>query len=236
MKLSAPVYHLKRQAKRISRSEKIPLHAALDRIAAKEGENGWSALAAKVTPTRAAKIFSQFAPGDMVLVGARPGRGKTLLSLELAIEAVKSGRRAAFFTLEYTAKDIQDRFRALGAERTYFDRLFEADCSDQINADHVIKALSAASRGTLAVIDYLQLLDQKRTNPDLETQVRALRIFARETGVIIVCISQIDRAYESSGKPMPGLGDVRLPNPLNLKLFDKACFLNDGVVRFEAAR
>jgi replicative DNA helicase len=234
MKLSAPIYHLKRQAKRIARDEKIPLHAALDRIAAQEGERGWSALAAKVVPTRKAEIFSRLAPGDMLLIGARPGRGKTLLALELAIDAVKSGRRATFFTLEYTEKDVQDRFRALGAERMCFDQLFAADCSDQINADHVIAALASAERGTLAVIDYLQLLDQKRSNPDLETQVRALRIFARETGVIIVCISQIDRAYDASKKPMPDIRDIRLPNPLDLKLFDKMCFLNEGRAQFEA--
>ena len=33
MKLSAPIYHLKRTAKILSREENIPLHEALDRIA-----------------------------------------------------------------------------------------------------------------------------------------------------------------------------------------------------------
>ena len=47
MKLSAPIYHLKRKAKRLSRDEGIPLHDALDRIAATEGFSAWSMLAAK---------------------------------------------------------------------------------------------------------------------------------------------------------------------------------------------
>ena len=46
MKLSAPLYHLKRQAKLLSRAEKIPLHEALNRIAEREGFSGWSLLAA----------------------------------------------------------------------------------------------------------------------------------------------------------------------------------------------
>ena len=101
MKLSASIYHLKRKAKRLSREEGIPLHDALDRIAAAEGFSAWSMLAAKAAAlTPANKLFPQFTPGDLVLVGARPGQGKTLMSLELAVEAMKSGHRAAFFSLE----------------------------------------------------------------------------------------------------------------------------------------
>ena len=83
------------------------------------------------------------------------------------------------------------------------------------------------------VIDYLQLLDQKRGNAELMTQVTTLKSFAEEKGLILVFISQIDRSYDPSRKPFPDIRDVRLPNPLDLKLFNKACFLNDGEVRFE---
>lgn len=34
---------------------------------------------------------------------------------------------------------------------------------------------------------------------------------------------------------MPDLADVRLPNPLDLKLFDKMVFLNNGLVEFKVA-
>ena len=110
MKLSAPIYHLKRKAKRLSREEGISLHDALDRVATTEGFSVWSMLAAKAAAaTPANRLFPQFQPGDLVLVGARPGQGKTLMSLELAVEAMKSGHRAAFFSLEYTEKDVLDR-------------------------------------------------------------------------------------------------------------------------------
>ena len=58
MKLSAPVYHLKRQARLLSRQRKVPLHEALDRIAAQEGFASWSLLASKageITP--AGRLF-----------------------------------------------------------------------------------------------------------------------------------------------------------------------------------
>ena len=236
MKLSAPIYHLKRKAKRLSREDNIPLHDALDRVAVTEGFSAWSMLAAKAAAaTPAGKLFPQFKPGDLVLVGARPGQGKTLMSLELAVEAMKSGHRAAFFTLEYTERDVLERLRAIGVEPAQFNTLFEVDCSDAISADYVVKQMASAERGTFVVIDYLQLLDQRRENPDLTVQVRALRSFARDRGLIVAFISQIDRSYDPAAKPCPDLDDVRLPNPLDLKLFDKTCFINNAEVQFRAA-
>jgi replicative DNA helicase len=236
LKLSAPIYRLKRQAKLLSRDQNIPLHEALDRVAVQEGFRAWSLLAAKLSATRpASKLFARLRPGDLVLVGARPGHGKTLMSLELAVEAMKAGNRGMLFTLEYTDKDVADRFRDIGVEQKDFDGLFAFDSSDAISADYIVKRMADAPRGTLVVVDYLQLLDQRRENPALMDQVRTLKSFARDGGVIIVFISQIDRSYDPLTKPFPDLKDVRLPNPLDLKLFDKTCFLNNGEVRFQAA-
>ncbi|CAN7187702.1 DNA helicase [Bosea sp. LjRoot90] len=236
MKLTAPVYRLKRQARVLARKESIPLHLALDRVAIGEGFGAWSLLAAKSAGSFSAdELFARLTPGDLLLIGARPGHGKTLLSLELAMEAMKAGRRAVFFTLEYTAKDVLDRFRALGTDPAQFEALFGFDDSDAISADHIMRSLAEAPRGTLAIVDYLQLLDQKRGNPELMVQIRALKAFAQERGLILAFISQIDRSYDPAIKPCPDLRDIRLPNPLDLSLFSKTCFLNQGEVRFQAA-
>lgn len=235
MKLSAPVYQLKRKARLLSRDAAIPLHDALDRIAVEEGFGSWSLLAAKRAASRpASRMFPRLQPGDLVLVGARPRQGKTLVCLELAIEAMKAGHRSLFFTLEYTQKDVSERFRDLGVEQARFETLFTADCSDAINAGHIIERMGVMPRGTLAVVDYLQLLDQRRENPSLMAQIRTLKSFARDKGLIMVFSSQIDRSYDPAVKSLPDLSDVRLPNPLDLTLFSKACFLNGGDVQFRA--
>ncbi|SMH57201.1 DNA helicase [Mesorhizobium australicum] len=236
MKLTASIPHLKRKAKLAARSAGLPLHAALDGVAREEGFASWSLLAARHTCSISAReLHVRLRPGDLVLVGARPGQGKTLLSLELAVEAAKAGHRSVFFTLEYTMRDVLDRLRAIGVEPSGLEGRFEVDLSDAISADHVMKALAEAPRGALAVIDYLQLLDQRRDNPDLATQVRRLKAFAADRGVILVFISQIDRAYDAGKKSVPDWSDVRLPNPLDLALFDRAVFLNGGEIRLSEA-
>lgn len=229
MKLSAPPHRLKQRARTLSREQGIPLNKALNRIAQEEGFRSWSLLAARTSGLPSARdLLAQLSPGDLVLLAARPGQGKTMMGLELIAEAIRQGHRAAFFTLEYTANDVFDRLRAVGADLASFQDRFEFDDSDGINADRIKDRLALAPRGTVAVVDYLQLLDQKRENPELSVQVQTLRSFARQAGLIIVMISQIDRSFDPSARALPGLDDVRLPNPLDLTLFSKACFLNNG--------
>lgn len=236
MKLSVPIYQLKRDAKRRAREEGIPLHTALDRVAEAEGYSGWSLLAARYAQSSpVAKLHGRLQAGELVLVGARPGQGKTLLALELAAEAAKAGGQSMFFTLEYTDKEVLERLRAIGQEPEKLGSRFGFDCSDRISADYMIDKLGQAARGTLVVVDYLQLLDQRRENPPLAVQVKALKAFAEARGLVIVFISQIDRSYDPAEKPHPDLSDVRLPNPLDLGLFTKSWFLNNGELSLQAA-
>ncbi len=111
---------------------------------------------------------------------------------------------------------------------------FECDASDAIDASYIVSRLGSPEPGSIAIVDFLQILDQRRESPPLMEQVGTLKAFARERGVIIAFISQIDRSYDPAVKPLPDLGDIRLPNPLDLKLFDRACFLNDGMAEIIA--
>jgi replicative DNA helicase len=63
-----------------------------------------------------------------------------------------------------------------------------------------------------------------------------LKAFARRQGLIFAFVSQIDRSFEMAGRSCPDLRDVRLPNELDLSLFDHAVFLHDGQVRMHQPR
>lgn len=232
MKLSAPVYILKQQAKLLSRREKIPLHQALNRIARQEGYSEWSLLAASLASANpATSLLSELCAGELALLGSRPGQGKTLLSLGLAVEAMRRGGHAAFFTLDFTRADVAARLSVIGADPGAFGDQLLVDDSDEICADYIVARLDSAPPNTLVIVDYLQLLDQNRERPDLTQQVRVLRAFARRRQLIVVCLSQIDRRYDVSQREFPGVADVRLPNPLDLRLFDRTCFLNQGAMQ-----
>lgn len=236
MRLSSPIYKLKRQAKLLVRETDIRLHEALNQIAEKEGFKDWSHLASncsKATPAK--EILNQLGSGDMVLIGARPGHGKTLLGLELAALAEKTNRTGYVFTFEYNETDVWDQLEKLGCDTKRFDRPVVVDTSDNICAAHIIERLSTTDDSSLVVVDYLQLLDQKRNNPPLEEQVRALKKLAAAKDAIIVVMSQIHRAFDLSDEGMPSMDDIRLPNPVDLSLFDKRCFLNDGDIQIETA-
>jgi len=229
MKLSAPIYILKQQAKAMSRQENVRLHVALDRIAVREGFKAWSHLSASWQPEApGSSLFALLQAGDLVLLGSRPGQGKTLLALGLAVEAMKRGQRAAFFSLEFTPADVAHSFDILGQDLRAFDDRFLVDVSEDMSASHIQSRLAATPPGTLVLIDYLQLLDQRRDKPALDQQVRDLKAFALARKAIVVCLSQISRSYQPTARPCPDLDDVRLPNPLDLSLFSKACFIHDG--------
>jgi polysaccharide deacetylase 2 family uncharacterized protein YibQ len=72
------------------------------------------------------------------------------------------------------------------------------------------------------------LLDQKRTNPPLQVQVESLAAFARQRGLVVVFICQMDRTFDPIDEATPGPADIRLPNPLDLSLFSRGWFLHDG--------
>lgn len=234
MRLSAPIYQLKRRAKRLARDEKIALHEALDHIAREEGFSAWSLLSSQLAMNSPSKtLLSRLADGDLLLLGARPGHGKTLLGLQLLLDAAREGRKVVFFTLEYTEREAWERIHSLDGDVLGLGDKLEIVTSDDISADFIVRHLSGAPRGTVSVIDYLQILDQQRSKPAPSDQMLVLREFARKTGVVLGFISQIDRSFDPERETMPSVRDIRLPNPIELGVFSKACFLHDGEVRLQ---
>ncbi len=234
MTLSAPIYKLKRRAKLLARDQGIPLHVALDRIAREEGFAGWSELSSRHVPAGASMdMLPRISDGDLILFAARPGQGKTRQAMRLLLEALRDGRRGIFFTLDYTDREVARLIGALNGEGRDSTAGLEVVTSNEICADVVIRHLADAPPGTVAVIDYLQILDQRRENPALCEQIAALQCFARSSGVILAFIAQIDRSFEGNAESLPGLQDISLPNPADLGLFTSACFLHGGKVRIQ---
>ena len=236
MKLSVPIYRLRREARSLSRTRGIPLHEALDCIAASEGFVFRSLLVSRHRDAAPAdKVLGRFRRGEQVLLAARPGQGKTQLGMELAQAAIETGRRSVFFTLECGPLDVIELIRGIGQDPAGFEGRLELDTSDSICSQTIEARLSAVPAGTLAVVDYLQLRDHKRANPPLERQVRDLRIFSRQRRDTLLLLSQIDRRFDISQRTCPGLDDVRLPNPLDPGLFDRTRFLGGGELRVTRA-
>ncbi|NDV87713.1 DNA helicase [Aurantimonas aggregata] len=235
MRLSAPVYQLKRRARLLARNETITLAEALDRVARDEGFATWSLLASRLAADPPEKpMLSQLSDGDLLLLGGRPGHGKTLAGLQLLIDAAREGRRAVFFTLEYSDRETRARIGSLEAGGGGVGDRLEIVAADDICADTIVQHLAGSPAGTVAVVDYLQILDQQRQKPALSDQIRTLAGFSRESGAILAFIAQIDRSFDPERSPMPGIGDIRLPNAVDLGSFSKACFLHGGAVRWQA--
>ncbi|MEP3196852.1 MAG: DNA helicase [Lentilitoribacter sp.] len=236
MKLSSPIYKLKRQAKLNARSKGLKLNEALDQIAISEGFRSWGHLSScysKSTPVK--ELLSKILPGDMVIIAARPGHGKTLLALELATLSETIGKTGYIFSLDYNVNDIKTAIANLGMQFNTRAHSLKIDTSDEICAEHIINRINPSHRNSIVIIDYLQLLDQKRDNSTLDTQILMLKRYADKTGTTFIFVSQIDRRFELTSEKFPSLRDLRLPNPVDTSCFNKLCFLHDGDIHFKSA-
>jgi len=232
VKLSAPIFRLKRQAKLMARQEAIPLHEAQDRLARDEGFQRWSHLAAHHgNITLAQEVLDQLDLGDLVLLAGKRYQGKTMLAFDLIVEALKRRRSSRLFSLDENGPDIEHRLEAAGVDLAASSAFFSYDTSDEISAAYIIERCSKANSGALIVIDYLQMLDQQRSKPVLADQVEALKVFAERSQSTIVLLSQIDRRFDRSQRTFPDPEDIRLPNPIDLNQFAKTCIIHDGEVK-----
>ena len=235
MKLTAPIFQLKRRARLAARKDGLALNEALNRIAREEGFATWSLLSASMSSSVSPKpaggpILPRLDEGDLLLIAARPGHGKTRVGLRLLIDAIRDGRRSLLFTLEHTEQQARERLNSLAAECGGVADDISIFTSDRISAEYIMEQMSGLEPGAVAVIDYLQLLDQQRSKPALSDQLQTLKVFAGRTRVVLGFISQIDRSFDANGKRLPDLADIRLPNLVDLRIFSKACFLHDGEV------
>jgi len=226
MKLSAPLHLLKSRAKAIKKNSSLTMVEALDHIAKKEGYLSWSSLQTQqkhVLPKTKQEVFAYLNPGDLMLIGARPGLRKTQFALDILVQALVEDRYCYFFSFEYTHSNISNYLLDDYCNTKYLS----IDLCDEISASYIIdKTKSTLSKPGVIVVDYLQLLDQKRSNSDIQQQLKTLKAYAKERDFIIIFISQLDRSFDEKCDVLPTINDIRMPNEFDVTLFNKLMLIH----------
>ncbi|MBE6529275.1 MAG: replicative DNA helicase [Ruminococcaceae bacterium] len=183
------------------------------------------------------QVLAGMGKTDLILVGARPGMGKTSFALNVATNVARqTGKKVCFFSLEMSAEQVVSRMVSSEAlVNSYALRTGKLEPEDwehlayaaselakcQILIDDTsgmtVTAMKAKLRREkdlgLVVIDYLGLMqgDKRAENRVQEVSAisRALKIMAKELGVPIMCCAQLSRGPESRTDNRPQLSDLR---------------------------
>ncbi len=135
-----------------------------------------------------------FRKGDLCLIGARPGVGKTTFAVQLADFIADGYKKVDLFSLESPKKRLEEILYKQGTEPT----LVEIDDTSAIDTDYIRNKL-IETKADVAVIDYLGLFyaSEKKNNRVAEASVIAyeLRKIAEELNVAIVVTMQLSRDY-----------------------------------------
>lgn len=183
------------------------------------------------------ELISGFQPGSLNILAARPSMGKTALSLSLAYNAAKAGHAGAFFSLEMSDLQLEQRLLAMEG-RLDMRRVRNGQMSsrDWERAAHTLSHLSglgifvddssqlsisefrsrarrlaARERIEWIVVDYLQLMSAPGGNREQEISAisRGLKAVARELNIPVIALAQLSRAVESRPNKRPMLSDLR---------------------------
>lgn len=186
-------------------------------------------------------VLSGFKPGQFIVIAGRPGMGKSAAALNIAMNVAMEGDPVYFSSMEMSAGELTERALCSMARVSSYDmqrgclsaqdrqRIVEAsgrlaglpiEIADrsgqrlvQIAAD--VRRLKRKKGLSLAIIDYLQLIEPDNPRDHREQQVakmaRGMKVLARELEIPVVCLAQLNRQAEHAGKAggRPSLGTLR---------------------------
>lgn len=171
-----------------------------------------------------------FRAGQLIIVGARPGMGKSALAGQIALSGAHRG--VTIFSLEMSAPQIWKRILAGASNipmrslahsgREIYSAVEEVgrlgiriDDTAGANVESIVRAVKATKkRGPvgLVMVDYLQLLKGSRAHRSRVEEVteisRALKLAARELRVPFLVLAQLNRDTAKEDRA-PGLHDLR---------------------------
>lgn len=183
------------------------------------------------------RVLVGLGKSDLVLVGARPGMGKTSFALNVATNVARSTKKTVcIFSLEMSTEQLITRMLSSEAlVDSHKLRTGDLPEEDWTKLAHAASALSGTeiliddTSGItvsgmksklrrvknlgLVVIDYLQLMQSERRIDNRVQEVadisRNMKLLAKELMVPVICCAQLSRGPESRTDKRPMLSDLR---------------------------
>jgi len=175
--------------------------------------------------------------GDLIVLGGRPGMGKTTFAVNIAVNVAKRTKKeVAIFSLEMTNEQLVSRILCSEAmidshsmrtgrlDNEQWKRLAEAasalsdtnllfDDTSGINVTSIKAKLRKQKNLGLVIVDYLQLMQGERHTENRVLEIgqitRSLKLMAKDLHVPVILCSQLARSTESRSDKMPILSDLR---------------------------
>ena len=183
------------------------------------------------------RLTGGFEPGQLVVVAARPSVGKTMLAVNIADQVARDGHSVLFFSLEMSRREIGMRLLSSRAnvsvhamrsgtnDKAHWRRLSDEtgkakkqrlfiDDKGAIGVAYVRAKARRVQRQAgldLIVIDYLGLMKGQGDNrtQEIGSLSRGLKALAKELGIPIVVLAQLNRGVETRPDKRPLLSDLR---------------------------
>ena len=153
--------------------------------------------------------------GDMIVIGARPGVGKSAFVTQVTTSLARSGKRVGFYNLEMQEKQIYERFvvaeSGIGLTRLRRAARFLGDEEERF------RRANSESRHMgydVIVIDYLQLLRADKTYrgnryAEVGAISKAIKALAMELNIPVIALSQLNRVSEARDTKEPTMSELR---------------------------